>query len=87
MKEIKTCETCQHWKKQEGLYNSHVGRCHAVYQYCDVTEWDEWGKERTLLPKHDKHLMFVKDASDYFAMLLTRPNFGCVQHKSNDTQP
>jgi len=81
MTQIKTCETCQHWEKQDSVFDKHVGRCHAVYQYYDATEWDEDGNERRLTAKHAKHLAFVRDTSDYFAMLLTRPNFGCVQHK------
>jgi len=79
---IKTCETCQLWGGRDSVYDEHIRRCHAVYQYHESTEWDDDGNIRKLLPEHDKHLAFVKDADDYFAMLLTRANFGCVQHKS-----
>jgi len=80
MTQIKTCETCQHWERRDGI-DKHVGRCREVSEYWDAIERDDDGCSRKLQPEYAKHLAFVQAANDYYAMLLTRPNFGCVQHK------
>lgn len=80
-----TCRTCAHW---EPPANEHVGEipgvgtCHRVPQYWDSGMWDEDGG-RTLKEKSKSTLAFVADGSDYFARLLTFPDFGCVMHKKS----
>jgi len=86
MTQTKTCVTCQHWEKQDGSNYplrgpaDSMGVCNAVAQYWDSTGWTDDG-ERAVLPKYANCRAFVRDASDYYAMLVTRNDFGCVQHK------
>jgi hypothetical protein len=35
----------------------------------------------------DDAVMFVQDASDYFACLVTKAEFGCVLHEEKELTP
>lgn len=69
------CETCKWW----GTYEDDP---EPEYGWCQVA--------RTIDRKHtngthDKPLMRAYSGNDGLAGLITFPNFGCVMHKSKDT--
>jgi hypothetical protein len=53
-----------------------------VAQFWSATEWNAGCQNRTLRPEYAAKLAFVQDASDYYAVLKTMPDFGCVQHEA-----
>ena len=80
---MKTCQTCKFWQQSESEQGSEfgLGRCKAVPMFWDSTEWDE-GFNRRVTAAFAETKAFVQDGSDYFAKLLTKPDFGCVMHVS-----
>ena len=82
---MERCKTCKHWEKPEGNYGEvpGTGKCKAAVQFWDSTEWvpDGGYGERKLKPEYEGRLAFVQDGSDYYAVLKTMPDFGCVQHE------
>lgn len=80
-----TCNTCQHWEHDpdEGAMrpNEDVRRCMKIPMYWDSTQWDTEGEHRILV---SDSLAFAQDGSDYSAILLTLPNFGCVMHQNKE---
>lgn len=86
------CGKCKHWDKgcdseSTSYYwqqkSMGLGVCTKVHQFWNATEWsnDEDAEDDTRIPKekHKCDLAFVQDGSDYWALLLTKPEFGCVQ--------
>jgi hypothetical protein len=80
---MERCKTCKHWEKPESDYGEvpGTGKCKAVPQFWDVTEWARDYGTRTLKPEYADRLAFVQDGSDYRAELKTLADFGCVQHE------
>jgi hypothetical protein len=78
-----TCKTCKFWEPPENDIGEipGVGKCKAVVQFWDATEWDKDYDNRQLKPEYKSKLAFVQDGSDYYAALYTLENFGCVQHE------
>lgn len=72
------CATCKHWHGEQNADETRT--CAAVPMLWDATEWSEDGR-RVTSPKFANTLAFVTDGSDYFAALLTKPDFGCVMHE------
>ena len=80
---MSTCETCVHW---EGL--SYSGD-HARGDY-EKPEPGEWGRciligEREVgsgrrAEKPTTPRAFTRDGSDYWSSLVTRSDFGCIEH-------
>ena len=83
---MKRCETCKFWIKSDDLESTSLGRCSQAIQFWNATEWgdEEVGYQRILKPEYIDNLLFVQDASDYSARLITRPNFGCVLHEEDN---
>jgi hypothetical protein len=81
--QMKLCKTCSHWDRYESKFATLVnsGKCHAVVQYWDYTDWAADGESRIAKTEYKDKLAFVQDGSDYYAELQTLENFGCVQHK------
>ena len=83
---MKLCKTCKYWEKPDSEYGEvpGTGKCKAVVQFWDATEWvdDDEFYMRGLKHDYAKKLAFVQDGSNYHAELKTLPNFGCVQHES-----
>ncbi len=81
---MKACRSCKHWNPPETLGGAipELGRCMAVVQYWDATEWDDDGI-RSLKQEYVGRLAFVSDGSDYYAELNTLPDFGCLQHEDS----
>lgn len=81
---MEKCKTCKHWDNPEGEYGEvpGVGKCKAVVQFWNATEWNDDGDKRSLKPEYTGKLAFVQDKSDYYAELNTLPDFGCVQHEN-----
>lgn len=83
-----TCETCRWWETTADEYDerwkSGVRRCMKIPMFWDSTKWDDDGERRILV---SDSLAFAQDASDYSAVLLTLPNFGCVMHQPREHQP
>lgn len=77
MNEYKLCRDCKHWEPPRGTTsrNRLVGKCKAAEMIGDHEKWGE--DELVYLDSEAK--MYVADGSDYFAELLTRPEFGCVE--------
>ena len=76
------CKTCKHWSKTKYSSNiEDIGVCDAVEQYWESSEWDSEGKNLILKPEFANKLAFVRDTSDYYASLMPRANFGCIQHE------
>lgn len=75
-----------------------VGKCTAIVQFWNATEWIEddnpiykqfikYSEIDCLLvlvlkPKYETKLAFMQGSSDCHAELITKPDFGCVQHES-----
>ena len=81
---MKTCATCKHWNRSrpyQSGYGLGIGTCDAVVQFWAATEWNEDGDARVFMPEHKDKKAFVQDGSDYYAELLTMPDFGCIQHE------
>ena len=76
------CKNCRFWEMpQNNKYGEvpGVGRCTAVVQFWDATQWDEDYDNRQLKSEYAGKLAFVQDESDCHAELKTMPEFGCVQ--------
>lgn len=80
---MNTCESCKFWILLDELELTPVGRCSRAIQFWDATEWGEEDVsfKRVLKPGYENHLLFVQDASDYAARLITRSDFGCILHE------
>ncbi len=82
------CKDCKHWvraDKYESGYYQGLGRCAAALMFWDCTEWKKVGEcARVLKSEYENNKAFVQDGSDYYAFLLTKPDFGCVQYKGAD---
>ena len=85
---MERCKTCQHWEEYDanewgGMRGA--GTCHAarpVWTVKESTEDPDTGElYRALLPEHAGVLSMVEDGSGYKAVLMTMPDFGCIQHK------
>lgn len=78
-----TCETCKHWGRDDDDYLQEVGikQCVVVPMLWDSYEWSKDRDHRVLKAECAGNLAFVKDGSDYYASLFTRPNFACNQHE------
>lgn len=62
-----------------------VRRCRKALHWWDATKWtdatypdDKWENIRVLLEEAKGNKMFVQDASDYRADLLTAADFWCA---------
>lgn len=77
------CKTCKFWQEPENGYGEipGVGKCSAVVQFWDATEWNKNSSTRVINEKYSGKLAFVEDGSDYYAALKTFPDFGCIQHE------
>ena len=76
----KTCKYWQHLNKDQYSEINGTSKCKKVVQAWDATQWDEDG-QRVVKTEYKNQLFFVQDGSDYYATLLTSPDFGCVQHE------
>jgi len=75
-----TCETCKYWEQAKSY--SSAKRCRKIELLWLSQEWDKTtGK---LKFKENTPLAFVQDGSDYYAELVTKPNFGCNQWERKD---
>ena len=82
-KTIGLCGTCKFWERSENQYGEipGVGKCSAVVQFWDATQWEKKSNGRVLKKEYVGKLAFVEDGSDYYAALKTFDKFGCVQHE------
>lgn len=83
------CKTCAHWEpcnKGNVGHSQGVGRCNATPMFWDCTEWGEGGDGRVFKAEFANCKAFVQDGSDYSAVLLTLPDFGCVSHSENNKE-
>lgn len=80
---MERCKTCKHWEKPKSDYGEvpGTGKCKAVVQFWNATEWNEDCDERSIKSEYAGRFAFVQDGSDYYAELKTLPDFGCVQHE------
>lgn len=82
------CSGCVHWDRESSDRAYHgvrdLGRCRAAIMLWDATEWVEDNDppyDRMLKPEYRDTMMFVSDASDYYAQLMTRSDFCCSQFR------
>ena len=82
---MERCKNCKYWEKPESDYGEvpGTGKCNAVLQFWNATQWTDDYDKRTLKPEAIGRLAFVKDGSDYYAELKTMPDFGCVQYEGS----
>ena len=81
---MKTCGTCRHWLPPDNNYGEvpGTGKCQAVVQFWDATEWEAaMPGGRVLRPEYKGRKAFVQDSSDCYAELKTFADFGCTQHE------
>lgn len=72
---MKNCGTCKHWE-EKGTYTEGLGKCHGIKMRDEVTDWGNEG-----LVWHKGVLAVVRDGSDYYAVLESFKDFGCVMHE------
>lgn len=92
---MKTCETCKHWKRKldHGYDSWDTLRSPYIFRTCDraIPLWDasEYSDEgsvyrRVLTDENKDRKFFAQDGSDYHAVVITRNDFGCVEHEPLD---
>lgn len=82
---MNTCKTCKYWEKHSTEHTDFIiGDCNKIKTYWDSTEWNYSYTGRTRAEEAKNDLAFVQDGSDYYAVLLTLPDFGCVHHCEPD---
>lgn len=85
MSNEKRCDRCASWDRDNKDFSSTPGmddvrRCRRATMFWDATEWND-DYDRVMKPEHKDDQMFVQDASDYSATLLTRAAFFCASFK------
>lgn len=82
------CKNCKHWKKAQQYETGHslgLGSCENVPMFWESTEWSPEGRTRQFKEEDKDKRAFVQDGSDYVAVLLTLPDFGCTGFTPSDT--
>lgn len=75
------CKTCKYWQHLDKFPEiKGASECKKVVQAWGATQWDENG-QRVLKAEYKNQLFFVQDGSDYYAALLTYPDFGCIEYE------
>ena len=79
---MKNCATCRHWMKPEDAcyQKQQLGKCTKAKLLYECYAFDSLGNY-ILDEEFKNNLAFTADASDYHAELLTKAEFGCVQHE------
>lgn len=80
------CGTCRHWEKEESQYYLGLGKCGATVEFFNATNWDAETGEHRLEKEYENRKAFTQDGSDYRSVLLTKPDFGCVQHEKKSDE-
>lgn len=73
------CDECVHWDLDEDtdmILNQTIGNCRKAVMFWDATKWSDDRDGRVAMDPHQ--LMYVQDASDYFAGLFTDASFFCA---------
>ena len=80
----KDCKDCKYWKTkgQISLDEKQIGRCKRVKMFWDCTTWASDGESQTLTEEAKNNNAFIQDGSNYYAELLTFPEFGCNQFEA-----
>lgn len=82
------CENCKFWDGRDSFQgyvgNSALGECVNAKQLWDATEWTGSGENVKREIRHPDQKIFVTDASDYSASLITRNDFGCVEFEQRE---
>lgn len=82
------CADCKHWTGPQEHRGNGIGECEKAQMYWDSTEWakDENGEEDyiTRIEIDPSNLMYVQDASDYSAYLLTKADFFCAHFEGKE---
>jgi len=75
------CASCKYWEKEhvDAPKNIEIGACQKVQMFWYSTEWKEVDGYYARVLTDESTKAFVQDGSDYYAELLTLPDFGCVQ--------
>jgi hypothetical protein len=71
------CKDCKHWDAENRSHGmkAEIHKCKRMKMFWDCSDWSEDGNDRIFT---DDSLAFVQDGSDYYAELLTKPEFGCA---------
>ena len=73
------CKDCKQWRKDESRGSAYVGMFapkQEGWRYCALTEYGEEARGKAI----------ALDNEDYFAVLHTAPDFGCVQWASKNEE-
>ncbi|MGH8614213.1 MAG: hypothetical protein ACREYF_19825 [Gammaproteobacteria bacterium] len=86
---MNTCKTCRHFNDADEYENwkrFELGKCNRVPMFWDATQWSKDAGARELKPEFVGTTAFVQDGSDYMAVLIVAPTFGCLLHESSNVK-
>lgn len=82
--EMGKCKDCEFWRDTEDCNGLNIGRCGYVvsrYDAFDFVKFPDGRMGYELKPEYKDRLAFTQDPSDFYARLVTLPDFGCVAFK------
>lgn len=74
------CQRCKHWDRADDYETGHslgLGRCGNIPMFWDATDWSDNCDGRVIKPEFKNVKAFAQDGSDYWAKVLTQPDFSC----------
>lgn len=83
-----SCKNCKFWKQKRDAYDDSqafqagFGECEKALMLDRIIGYDEEKDCFGVMPEHKDEKMCVMDASSYFAVLYTKPDFLCSEHKA-----
>jgi len=84
------CADCKHWDDKKWSWHDsfELRPCRKAKMYWDESEWskNEDGEDDyiTRVEVDPSQLMYVQDASDYSATLLTKADFFCAHFEGKE---
>lgn len=92
---MKTCEACKHWRKNDKYGRESYDAwaelerpftfksCVRATPLWDASEYSDHdaGNHRVLTAEFRGRKFFAQDGSDYHAEVVTRNDFGCLEHE------
>ena len=78
------CADCKHWTGPQEHRGHGLGECDKVQMYWDSTKWSDEEGCFDRIEVDPSNLMYVQDASDYAAYLLTKADFFCAHFEGKE---
>ena len=82
------CRDCVHWGGEHLHWDAEkmdLKECARTMNLFEALTWGE-GEKPHQTEKALKNKAFVQDGSNYWALLYTRADFGCVQFEGKDDE-